>query len=171
MRWYYLLLIAATAACGAIGNDNVLPDDGPIPNPAIDAGATQLQGAVSADGEGGLSADGQRLNINIDGETVIVESAEELEEIISISGLVADCRNVLAAPPTNQISTCSHDLTATAPVVDTVSTEQCSNGRLLYLLNRPEGVGAFVGVEDGSWVEFEADPLSIVAIERLCEAP
>lgn len=159
-------LVAASCAAG----DDVISSEGPIPNPAIEAGQTQAQGAPGPDGP---TFEQEDLSIEIDGESVVIENIGDFEQLDEIAlqefGSIADCQAILSAAPSQSIDRCSYNPTATEVIVDQLAVGQCENGLTYLTLNRPDGSGAFVGLVGESWIELTEDVLSLQTVELICQ--
>lgn len=169
MRKVLLLsIVLFLVACGA-SDENLLPDDGPIANPAVDAGATQAQGASS--GSGGLPDDG--LRIEIDDEIVEVTSEEQLQDLVASApvavGEVPHCAEIVNVVPADTIERCSYTPDSIPLITDTLVADQCPNGQTFYILNRPSGEGAFVGVDGLYWFELTAEEYSLGSVAAICD--
>ncbi len=172
MRWILsLFMVLGLAGCGALSQDNVLPTNGPIPNPAIDAGVTQAQGALSSTGEGNGNLDQQPLRIAVDDDLIEVSNVSQLADVVDDargSLELEHCVVLLAAPPTSGMGQCSYNPDGQPVIIDTFVIDECGDGRELLTLNRPSGEGAFVGVVGGRWFEFDAQAYSVAAVEQVC---
>lgn len=166
------LLLSAFILLGSCGlsNDNVLPDDGPITNPAIEAGVTQAQGATSGD-IASLAEEGLRLEV--DDEVIDVTSAEQLEDLVASSPVqtldVPHCSEIVNVVPAGDIERCSYTPESVPLITDTLVADLCPNGQTFYTLNRPSGEGAFVGLDGLYWFELDAQEYSLGSVAAICD--
>ncbi len=172
MRRSLLFGLLILSGCGALTSQNTLPTDGPIPNPAIEAGATQAQGALSSSGEGSGNLADQPLVIEIDDEVIEITDLDQLDEAVNMTvedaAAVEDCQAVLDSPPSDTISRCSYDPDGRPIIFDSVGVSACVDGRELFTLNRPSGEGAFVGISGSNWVELDGAQYSLATVDLLC---
>ena len=162
------------AACGA--NDDTLPE-GTISNPAIEAGATQSQGAVPSPSSGD---DEDSLLVELDGELVDPDEAipqedevfvdDSGETRIRIAGALGHCEEILDTSPSLDIGRCSYDPDEDPAIVDTLNSEACANGATVVILTTEDGAGAHVGVVGESWIELGPDELTIQNVEAICDS-
>ncbi len=170
MRKYLMLTAALVLSSCGLSESNALPEDGPIANPAVEAGLTQAQGASS--GQVASLAD-QGLRLEVDDEVVDITSAEQLEELVANTppqnvDAVPHCAEILNVAPAGDIQRCSYTPDAVPLITDTLLADQCDNGQALYTLNRPSGEGAFVGVHGLYWVELDRDEYSVGSVTAIC---
>ena len=157
MSLVFLLLVSA---CGTLSSD-ALPTEGPIENQAIAAGATQAQGGV---------AEGAALSVQAGNGSIELDGSTDLDSIhLSGSASLTDCRSVLARRPSLAAEQCSYGPHEVPTTVDTVTPNECTNGRTYLTLNRLSGDGAHVGLEGRRWVELDDEEFSQDRIDSICE--
>ena len=156
------------ASCGT--DENVIPQDGPIENAAVEAGMTQAQGAPGADGTVFAADD---LQIELDGEPVEIPNTDSFEELenfnLADAEALANCVALLNSAPSIDVQRCSYAPNAAEVIVDQIAPGECENGETYVTLNRIDGSGAYVGVVGQSWVELSEANLSLQAVELICE--
>lgn len=158
----------ALTSCGA--QANVVSQDGPIENPAIEAGMTQSQGAPGPDG---VTFDTENLEIELDGETVEINDVEDLGQLenftLEDAQALANCEALLSVAPSLAVERCSYAPNAAEVIVDRLAGAECENGNTYVTLNRIDGSGAYVGVVGETWVELSQQDLNLQTVELICQ--
>lgn len=153
-------LLFSMVSCG--NDENLVSQDGPIANPAIEAGATQAQNSVP-----------ENLEIEIEGETVIINNDGDLEPLenftVSEVATLTNCTALLSNPPSLTIDRCSYAPNSEDVLIDQLAPGECENGTTYVTLNRLDGSGAYVGVVGESWFDLSDQDLNSQTVELICQ--